>query len=74
MAGPLSPCGADASSCQTGDQCCGGFCSATAGGTGVCSSTPSGTCSGPEEKCATVGDCCAPTARRTNGFCAVPHP
>ena len=75
----LDPCRADGTSCDTGDQCCNGYCepggAADAGGAGgglVCTNTPpSSQCSAPQEKCTTAADCCDPTNLCVNGFCAV---
>jgi hypothetical protein len=64
----LDPCKADGSSCMTGDQCCNGFCEAGDGGL-VCG-TPTGGCSGIQDKCTTAADCCDPSALCINGFCA----
>jgi hypothetical protein len=53
----VAACHADGQSCQTGDQCCGGYCQPSADGGLVCSSTmPS--CSAEYEKCAKDSDCC----------------
>jgi hypothetical protein len=70
----LDPCAADGASCQTGDQCCNGYCEAGDGGL-VCSNTPPGTnCSGLQEKCTTAADCCDTTNLCINGFCALSTP
>jgi hypothetical protein len=68
----LDPCHADGTTCETGDQCCGGFCQLNgAGGALVCSNAPpSNHCSQPQEKCATSADCCDATNLCVNGFCA----
>ncbi len=67
----LDPCKADGQSCQTGDQCCNGFCEAAAdGGALVCGSGTVGACSVVQEKCTTAADCCDTTNTCTNGFCA----
>jgi hypothetical protein len=72
----LDPCKADGQSCQTGDQCCNGYCEPT-GATGAlaCSNAPpAGQCSGLQDKCATAADCCDPTNVCINGFCAQDTP
>ena len=70
----LDPCKADGTSCQTGDQCCNGYCEAGDGGL-VCSNTPPGSsCSGLSNKCTTAADCCDSTNLCINGFCAQQAP
>jgi hypothetical protein len=66
----LPPCKADGQSCQSGDECCNGYCEQGEAGL-VCSNMPPYTCSGPQEKCTTSADCCDPTNVCINGFCAV---
>ena len=72
----VDPCKADGTRCETGDECCGGYCEDTDGGF-VCTNLPP-TCSSIGEKCTTTSDCCgasaassastasAPTRRRCN--------
>jgi hypothetical protein len=69
----LDPCKQDGMSCESGDQCCNGFCEPDKSGNLVCG-PPQG-CSGPQEKCKTAADCCDPSDKCINGFCAVnvPH-
>jgi hypothetical protein len=69
----LDPCRADGTSCQSGDQCCNGFCEPNGtGGALVCSDTPPvSQCSQVSEKCTTATDCCDTTNLCVNGFCAV---
>ncbi len=69
----LDPCKGDGQSCDTGDQCCGGFCEPDGVGNLVCS-PPTANCSGLQEKCSTAADCCDPTNLCINGFCAQPVP
>jgi hypothetical protein len=67
----LDPCRQDGESCDTGDQCCNGFCSETGDGeTLECSSVPSAECSMTQEACTTTADCCSPTDVCINNFCA----
>jgi hypothetical protein len=55
----LSPCEANGQPCQTGTDCCGGFCDTPPdGGPPVCENQPSGSCSQNGDKCATTADCC----------------
>ena len=68
----LDPCRMDGVSCETGDECCNGYCEPNGADGGlVCSNTsPNSHCSQPQEKCTTVTDCCDPTNSCINGFCA----
>src|SRR5690606_10361331 len=72
----LEPCRMDGEDCETGDQCCNGFCSPTGMGDDVleCTPGPSGECSKTQEHCETAADCCDPTNLCINGFCAPPTP
>jgi hypothetical protein len=58
----LQPCATDGASCQTGDQCCGGFCRPSdvtdPSSPTICMLPPVGSCSQVAEKCATSADCC----------------
>jgi hypothetical protein len=52
------PCRKDGDGCETGDECCGGYCRAgMAGGALQCLSTPP-SCATEYEKCTTDADCC----------------
>ncbi len=57
----LDPCLQKGTSCNTGNQCCTGFCRQTTGSDGAveftCVTPPSG-CSQANEKCKQVSDCC----------------
>ncbi|HEY4122664.1 MAG TPA: hypothetical protein VGM56_32590, partial [Byssovorax sp.] len=68
----LDPCKMDGATCETGDQCCNGYCEPNGqGGALVCSNMPpNNMCSGHQEKCGTSADCCDPTDQCINGFCA----
>jgi hypothetical protein len=72
----VEACRADGQTCQTGDQCCGGYCQPEAdGGALVCSSQmPS--CSGQYEKCSTTSDCCGAAQGVTcvNNICSLSQP
>jgi hypothetical protein len=75
----LAPCRQDGSGCETGADCCGGFCRETSrndDGTPVleCVPPPENECSGFDEACLSVEDCCDPRAECINGFCAMPTP
>lgn len=75
----LDPCKPDGETCESGADCCGGFCQPN-GETDpngnpvtVCGMKTSG-CSAIDEACTTAGDCCDPGALCINGHCAVPPP
>ncbi|WP_437615735.1 hypothetical protein WMF20_19370 [Sorangium sp. So ce834] len=71
----LDPCRSEGAPCDTGDQCCGGYCQPGSDGELICSNAPpDGQCSQPQERCETAADCCDPTNRCINGFCAVEGP
>ncbi len=71
----LDPCRADGNSCESGDQCCNGYCEPDSSGALVCSNdTPNNHCSGLNEKCSTAADCCDAKNTCINGFCAQPGP
>ncbi len=67
----LDPCRPDGQSCDTGDQCCGGYCEPGMNGQPMCTDQPPNAhCSGLQEKCNTAADCCDQTNLCINGFCA----
>jgi hypothetical protein len=75
----LAPCLPDGSTCETGSDCCGGFCRQTgndANGKPIlsCILPPVQTCSNVDEVCKTSADCCDPTNRCIGGRCATPPP
>lgn len=76
----LDPCKRDGDSCQTGIDCCGGFCKIPEGASefgpapGMCSSDVP-MCAKRDERCVTDADCCPPTGMEPQnvciaGFCA----
>ena len=69
----VDPCQADGTSCETGDECCGGYCREGSGGGGtVCTSTQP-TCSMEYEACTMDSDCCGGSAAGIyciDGHCA----
>ena len=68
----LDPCKPDGQGCESGDQCCNGFCQPDVSNTLVCSNmNPNSNCSAPQEKCTTAADCCDPTNTCVNGFCTI---
>jgi hypothetical protein len=66
----LDPCKGDGADCQSGDECCEGFCRKDDGGTLRCVPPPGG-CSNEYEKCTTAADCCNPNDQCINGKCAI---
>jgi hypothetical protein len=71
----LAPCKPNNMSCETGADCCGGYCRETsraADGTPVleCVPPPANTCSNTLEPCTTAADCCNPADECINGRCA----
>lgn len=72
----LDPCKGDGQTCESGDECCGGYCrqiNVDGGQQRVCVPPPGG-CSNEFEKCTTAADCCDKTAQCINGHCAQPPP
>jgi hypothetical protein len=70
----LSPCRADGNGCDSGDECCGGYCrGGDAGGGMVCASSVMG-CSNEYEKCNSASDCCDSSDECINHLCAQPAP
>ncbi len=72
----LDPCASDGASCESGDQCCGGYCQPNGtDGALVCSNTTTNvSCAKEQEKCDVAGDCCDSKSKCLNGFCARPAP
>jgi hypothetical protein len=52
----VDPCRPDGSTCDTGDECCGGYCQSVNGNLVCTSDRPP--CSAEFEKCETTADCC----------------
>ncbi len=68
----LPACQALGTGCQSGDECCSGFCRASAdGGGATCVSQPQG-CSNEFEACTTSANCCTSGDQCINGRCAMP--
>jgi hypothetical protein len=68
----LDPCEQNGNACDSGDECCNGFCrqvTASDGGTENVCVPPPGGCSHEYEKCTTSSDCCDPGESCINGFC-----
>lgn len=72
----VDPCKSNGNSCETGDECCNGFCrQGTDGGALVCSDKPPGTtCVQEFEKCSVDADCCDPKQKCILGKCAQESP
>ncbi|MBL8952038.1 MAG: PD40 domain-containing protein [Myxococcaceae bacterium] len=72
----LDPCKNDGNGCETGDECCNGYCQPGDAGTLVCSNTPpTSSCSMLQERCMATADCCNPNMTVcVNGFCALIGP
>ncbi len=75
----LDPCKQDGDTCESGADCCGGFCRPNGmvdgmGNAILTCGPPNGGCSHTDEACTTAGDCCDTTQLCINGHCAVPPP
>ena len=76
----LEPCRTNGATCDTGDECCNGFCRPQdpndPKSPKVCQPPPAGGCSQTSEKCTGDGDCCdaALGTRCIGGFCTVKGP
>ncbi len=69
-----APCEADGMSCETGDECCGGYCEQGAnGGALVCGSVKP-MCAAQYDKCTSTSDCCGAGQGYTciNAICSRP--
>ncbi len=71
----LEPCRGDGQGCQSGTECCGGYCGAAPDGGVVCLSQSTG-CAQDGDKCKLAADCCnAPKgATCINDVCSVAPP
>lgn len=72
----VDPCKGDGEGCESGDQCCGGFCQPDADAGGMICSNHTTECSKEYEKCEVDADCCDALTGTTciNGRCAKPQP
>jgi hypothetical protein len=69
------PCKADGETCETGDECCGGFCQPDPADPATLICGQQGTeCSQEFEHCDTASDCCDLTMECINGMCVEPTP
>ena len=71
----VDPCHPDGASCETGDECCNGYCRPDAAGKLVCGGKPPG-CAQEFEKCTMTSECCGASMgfECINGFCTQPPP
>ena len=70
----VDPCKTDGNDCDTGDECCGGFCRPDNSGKLVCSNVVP-KCAQEFEKCTVAANCCNSTQIQCiNGRCAQPAP
>ncbi len=67
----VDPCHVDGNSCETGDECCGGYCRPAADGGGLICTQDTPLCAQEFEKCTKDGDCCSGGKALTciNGRC-----
>lgn len=71
----FDPCKSDGNSCETGDECCGGYCQKGSNEFPVCSNTPPvSQCSATQEHCTIDTDCCSTGDICINSFCTVLGP
>ncbi|HEY3234991.1 MAG TPA: hypothetical protein VGJ84_09745 [Polyangiaceae bacterium] len=75
----VEPCRPDGTSCESGVDCCSGFCRETSrasDGTPIlqCVPAPPGACANFEEACVTVADCCDQTNLCIANRCTIPTP
>ena len=70
----VEPCQADDTSCETGDQCCGGYCQPSGDGGALVCSDVKPTCSAEYDKCQTASDCCDTGLECIGGRCSVSAP
>lgn len=67
------PCRKNGTKCETGNECCNGFCRDDGKGTLVCSDKPAG-CAHEFESCTTNADCCGTSLSCIGGKCALSSP
>jgi hypothetical protein len=67
----LNPCSNDGTGCQTGDECCSGYCEASGDAAALTCTSVARACSAVQEKCTTSSNCCDTTNQCIAGFCAV---
>ncbi len=77
--GALAPCQPDGGACESGSDCCGGYCRQTSqGATGVpvleCVPPPMDACSQTDEPCVVSEDCCNAAELCVNARCTLRSP
>jgi hypothetical protein len=70
----LDNCKANGSGCETGDECCDGYCNPTGDPPVFMCGPDDGSCSDESEPCMTDADCCDPGALCVGGTCVLPPP
>ncbi|MCA1662884.1 MAG: hypothetical protein LC659_01160 [Myxococcales bacterium] len=72
----VDPCHPDGTGCETGDECCGGYCRPGGDGGALICTNQQPSCSQEFEKCTTTADCCGAATGITciNGFCSKSSP
>ncbi len=72
----VDPCLADGKNCETGDECCGGYCRPGTGDMGLICTNQQPSCSQEFEKCSVTADCCGAATGITciNGLCSKSSP
>jgi hypothetical protein len=72
----VDPCKQDGNSCETGDECCGGYCRNAADGGGLVCTMDKPMCAQEFEKCTVDQDCCAVNLgiKCIGGRCTQPVP
>lgn len=69
----FDPCKQEDASCESGDECCGGFCKPNDSGQLVCTNKAP-TCADVGDKCTTSADCCQSGVQCIGGFCRLSGP
>ncbi|MCU1277055.1 MAG: hypothetical protein JWM53_601, partial [bacterium] len=72
----VDPCHTDGTGCETGDECCGGFCRPGGDAGALICTNQQPSCAQEFEKCTVTADCCGAAAGITciNGFCSKSQP
>jgi hypothetical protein len=75
----MAPCQPDGGACESGSDCCGGFCRQTSSGVDgapklECVPPPENTCSRTDEACVRAEDCCDPAEICINAHCTQHSP
>lgn len=69
----LDPCKVEGAGCESGDECCGGFCKPNASGALVCTDKAP-VCADIGDKCTTNVDCCQSGVQCIGGYCRASGP